>query len=163
MTTTCPSRLVGGDEALVTGAIIEPVVAIDTREQRPYRFAASVVKTLATGDYSIEGLEDRISIERKSKADAYSSLGLDRPRFQREMERLAEFEYGAVVIESSLRGFLLPPDFSELHPRSAVGSLLAWSVRYGVHVFFAGDRPHGNALTAHLLEKFWRYHRGGES
>jgi hypothetical protein len=28
---------------------------------------------------------------------------------------------------------------------------------HGVHVFFADDREHGNALTAHLLEYFFRY------
>jgi DNA excision repair protein ERCC-4 len=139
------------------GAEVGPVVIVDTREQKPYHFGSSVVKTLPTGDYSIVGMESRIAIERKTKADAYSSLGMDRPRFLREIERLAEFEYGAVVIEAALKDFLVAPAFTRLHPRSAVSSLLAWSVKYGVHVFFAGDRRHGNAVTAQLLEKFWRY------
>ena len=52
----------------------ELIVAIDTREQKPYRFPRSEVKTLASGDYSVVGLEDRIAIERKTKEDAYSSL-----------------------------------------------------------------------------------------
>ena len=75
----------------------EIVVAIDTREQKPYRFARSEVKTLASGDYSIVGLEDRIAIERKTKEDAYSSLGQGRARFERELQRLSRFDYAGRV------------------------------------------------------------------
>jgi len=45
-------------------------------------------------------------------------------------------------------------------PKAAACSIVAWSVKYGVHVFFAGDRRHGNALTLQLLEKYLRYHDG---
>ena len=136
-----------------------PIVAVDTREHKPYRFARSEVRTLATGDYSVVGLEDQIAIERKSQADAYGSLGHGRARFERELERLSRFDYAAIVIESSLKGFLLPPAFSRLHPTAALNSILAWSVKYGVHVFFADDRRHANALTYQLLEKYVRYHQ----
>lgn len=135
----------------------EIVVAIDTREQRPYRFARSEVRRLETGDYSVVGLEDRVAIERKSLPDAYGCIGHDRERFQRELERLAVLDYAAIVIESSLRGFLQPPPFSKLHPRSALCSVLAWSVRYRIPVFFADDREHGAALTYRLLQYFVRY------
>ena len=137
------------------------VVAIDTREQKPYRFARSEVKTLASGDYSIVGLEDRIAVERKTKQDAYSSLGQGRARFERELQRLSRFDYAAVVIETSLPDFLRAPAFSRMNPTAAARSMIAWSVKYRVCVFFAGDRRHGNALTRQLLEKFWKYRNGG--
>ena len=116
------------------------VIAIDTREQRPYEFPGAEVCTLPTGDYSIVGLTDRVTIERKSKADAYSSLGHGRARFRRELERLALFDYAAIVVEDTVPGFMKRPPHSKMNPRSAIGSLLAWSVRYRVPVFFAGDR-----------------------
>jgi ERCC4-type nuclease len=137
------------------------VVAIDTREQKPYRFARSEVRTLASGDYSIVGLEDRVAVERKTKQDAYSSLGQGRTRFERELQRLARFDYAAIVIETSLPDFLRAPAFSRMNPRAAARSMIAWSVKYRVCVFFAGDRRHGNALTQQLLEKFWKYRNGG--
>ena len=137
------------------------VVAIDTREQKPYRFARSEVRTLASGDYSIVGLEDRVAVERKTKQDAYSSLGQGRARFERELQRLSRFDYAAVVIETSLPDFLRAPAFSRMNPRAAARSMIAWSVKYRVCVFFAGDRRHGNALTQQLLEKFWKYRNGG--
>ena len=133
-------------------------IAVDTREQRPYEFPGAVVMTLPTGDYSLIGLEDRVAIERKSKADAYGSLGQGRARFRREWERLAALDYAAVVIEDSLPGFLQRPAHSKMSPVSAVGTLLAWSVRYRVPVFFAGDRAHAQALTGKLLMMYAKYH-----
>lgn len=132
-------------------------IAIDTREQRPYEIPGAEVRTLPSGDYSIVGLLDRVAIERKSKADAYSSLGQGRARFRREFERLAKLDYAAVVVEDTLPGFLHRPSYSKMNPRSAIGSLLAWSVRYRVPVYFAGDREHGRALTMKLLSMYWKY------
>lgn len=146
----------------------EFVVAVDTREQKPYRFPRSEVKTLPTGDYSIVGLEDQVAVERKSKEDAYSSLGQGRARFERELERLSAFDYAAIVVETTLPDFLKAPVFSQMNPKAAMNSILAWSVKYRVCVFFGGDRRHGNALTCRLLEKYWRYrherlHEGKEA
>lgn len=138
-----------------------PVIAVDTREQQPYEYPGAEVKTLPTGDYSIVGLEDQVAVERKTKADAYCSLGCERARFRREVERLAEYDYAAIVIEDTAPGFLRRPAHSKMNPKSAMSTLLAWSVRYGVHVFFAGDRDHAQALTRKLLEMYWRYHREG--
>lgn len=135
-----------------------PVIVIDTREQRPYEYPGAEVKTLPTGDYSLVGLEDRIAIERKTKTDAYGSLGRGRARFRREVERLAELDYAAIVVEATVPGFLCRPSHSLMNPRAAIGSLLAWSVRYRVPVFFAGDRDHAQALTRKLLENFHKYH-----
>jgi hypothetical protein len=44
-----------------------------------------------------------------------------------------------------------------MRPRSAIGTLLGWSVRFRIPVFFCGDRAHGEATTWHLLSKFFRY------
>lgn len=133
------------------------VVAVDTREQKPYLFPRYELVALKAGDYSIVGLEDRVAVERKSKEDAYSSLGRGRRRFEREMERLSRFDYAAVVIEATLNDFLNAPAFSKMSPKAAVNSLIAWSVKYRVCVFFAGDRQLGKALTLRLLEKYWKY------
>ena len=133
------------------------IIAIDTREQRPYEYARAEVKTLATGDYSIVGLEDQVAIERKTKADAYGSLGQGRARFRREWERLALLKFAAIVVEDSVPGFLCRPAHCKMNPRSAIGSLLAWSVRYRVPVYFSGDRVHGQALTYKLLQMYFKY------
>lgn len=139
----------------------EITIVIDSREQRGYEYRGAVVKALRSGDYSIEGLEDRVAIERKSKSDAFNSLGRNRGRFEREIQRLACYQFGALVIEASLADFLRPPPFSQMSARSAARSLLAWSVKYRLPVFWVGDRRHGRAVTRRLLESFARYYYDG--
>lgn len=129
-------------------------IIIDSREQRPYEFEGALIRCLPAGDYSLEGLETKVAIERKSKKDAYGTIGKGRKRFEKELRKLAKYDYSAIVIECSLSEFLNPPVFSELHPNSAINSLLAWSVRYGIHIFFGQNRPLSRGLTYRLLEKF---------
>ena len=132
-------------------------IVIDSREQQPYEYPGAIVKGLPTGDYSIQGYEKRVAIERKSLADAYASLGGGRARFERELERLSKLDYAAIVIESTLEDFLIAPAFSRMNPKAAVNSIIAWSVKYKVCVFFAGRRVLAKALVYRLLEKFLRY------
>ena len=139
----------------------EPVLVIDAREKLPYSFEGAVTMTLRAGDYSVLGYEDRVAVERKTKADAYSTLGRARSRFQRELEKLARYDFAAIVVECSLKEFLEPPPFSHLHPRAAIGTLLSWAVRYRLLVLFAGDREHAQAATHHLLTKFAFYAQEG--
>jgi len=53
----------------------KPILIIDTREKQPWcfddddDFQEIIHRKLDYGDYSIEGLEDRIFIERKSSAN----------------------------------------------------------------------------------------------
>jgi ERCC4-type nuclease len=142
----------------------EPVILIDSREQRPYRLPNAEVRGLPTGDYSIApaaGMEQLpVLIERKSKEDLFSSLGRNRDRFEREVRRMAEYDYAAIVIEASLEDLLEPPPFSCMSPRVVIRTLLSWSVRYGLHVLFVGSRRCGQALTHRLLLKYWQHHGG---
>jgi len=135
------------------------IIVVDSREQQPYRYPGAVVKGLRSGDYSIVGFEDRVAVERKTKEDAYASLGAGRVRFEKEFQRLSKLDYAAVVIESSLEDFLIAPAFTRMNPKAAVNSIIAWSVKYKVCVFFAGHRALAKTLTCRLLEKFARYAR----
>ena len=132
-------------------------IIVDTREQHGYLYKGAVKGTLKTGDYSIVGLEDKITIERKTKPDAFGSFGKGRPRLKKEFERLSEYRYGAIVLEMSLGDILQPPAFTKMSPKVIINTLISWSIRYNVHVWFGGNRDHSEALTYRILEKFWRY------
>jgi hypothetical protein len=136
------------------------VIAVDTREQRPYRFPLFERRSLKTGDYSIVGLEEQVAVERKRLEELFTITGRDRERFERELERMADLDFAAIVIEADLPQILRGAAFTHVSPKAVVGSLVSWSIRYRAHVFFAGDRRHANALTCRLLEKYWRYQNG---
>jgi len=136
---------------------IPPIIVIDSREQLPYRFPyETITAKLDSGDYSVKGMETRAAIERKTKSDLFSSIGNGRARFEREMERLSQLEYAALVIEASLQDLFTAPPYSAMTPTAVINTLLAWSIRYGIYVWFAGNREAGEKITMRILEKCWK-------
>ena len=64
---------------------------VDTREQEPLIFQrlSSIQGALTAGDYSVAGMEDLFSIERKTVSDLVGCcMGANRERFERELHRL---------------------------------------------------------------------------
>jgi len=141
-------------------------VVIDSNELQGnhlgYRFDGidSVVSHLKTGDYSLEGLEDRVAVERKSKADAYGCVGKGRDRFVRCLQRLAAMDRGIVVIEADLADFADPPAYTKINAASAVGSYVSWMCRFGVPVVFGGSREYCERVVVRFLEAYEKYRMG---
>lgn len=145
-------------------------IVVDTREQHPFAFhgitgvrgreleTATCRAGLKTGDYSIQGLEDEVAIERKSKADLYGTVGRGRARFEREIERLAAMQFPAVVLECDLQSLLRPPERSRVSPSSVLNSLIAWSVRHRIPIWPCPGRRFAEIVTYRLLQHFMADH-----
>ena len=132
-------------------------ILIDTREQQPYSFETeSETATLGTGDYSLAGAENLISIERKSIDDLVGCLTSGRERFERELYRGRALDYFALVVEASLSDLSNGRYRSEMNPKAAIQSLLAFSIRYGLPIFFVENRRYGARVTESLLLKYAR-------
>ena len=128
-------------------------IIVDSREQLPYQFDNSIRRKLDVGDYSIEGLETRIAIERKSLEDLVGTLLRGRRRFARELHALRAYSFAAVVIEGSIADILAGNYRSEMKPQALLAMLTAMMLKYTpVHWIFAGDRPHAYAVTTELLK-----------
>ena len=128
------------------------MVAIDTRERYPYRFAAHDVVTeraaLPAGDYAVLAEGDPIaSVERKTLENLAASLSDGTLAFQ--VQRLAEIPSAAVVVE----GRYTAPFRSSTSP--AHGSRTCWfacTLRYPeVPVVFADSRRFAEELTYRFL------------
>lgn len=138
------------------------VVAVDTREITPFPLLgfARVRKTLKTGDYSIVGLENRITIERKSHADLWGSMTTGRTRFERCVKRMATFEYAAIVVECTLSQAAVPPSYiKSVSPASVIGGLCSWSVQYNIPIWWSDTREYAERICLRLLASFVK-HRG---
>lgn len=129
----------------------EPIILIDSREQLPLAFPNSRRATLATGDYSLEGYETRIAVERKSLPDLYGCIGQSRERFERELVRLAAIPYPAIIIESTLSGLLHPPRFCQVHPHACIHSIVSWGTKYRIPVWFCDSRRHAASMVRSIL------------
>src|SRR5687767_6417470 len=131
------------------------IVVVDTREQEPYTFdpgrVTVVRRALPAGDYSVEGHEMAIAAERKSLEDYVATVIRDRARFLRELQVLAEYDLGCVVVEATLQDVVEHRYRSGAHPNAVLGATAAIIVDHGVPVFFAGDRQLACGFVERLL------------
>lgn len=133
-------------------------VVIDTQEKKPYTFekygCTCINKSLKTGDYSLLGMENEVTIERKTLSDLVRSLGQGRERFEKEFTRMQAFKYPVLIIESSLKNLTKPFKYSKMTPAEIINSLLSWSIKYGVCIFFGCNRELSENLAFRILEKY---------
>jgi ERCC4-type nuclease len=110
-------------------------------------------------DYSIDGMEELIQIERKSHEDLYGTLGARRDQFESEIARLNLCEFAVVIIECGWGQLAEAPENSSLKPASVIGTIIAWQQRYPkVHWITAGTRAQAERLAFRVLERFWEDH-----
>ncbi len=131
----------------------ENVIAlIDSREQTPLDLSPLRTEqgTLPTGDYTLKGLEHVVAIERKSLDDLLGVVGRDRPRFEREVQRLLAYPCRVLLIESTWAAIELGQWRSKLKPEAVIGSLLGWQAS-GLSVHMAGDHERAGRHAARLL------------
>ena len=151
-------------------------VLVDTREQAPWHFQNIVIEkrlwlvkrklaSLKTGDYSIEGFEDNLIVERKSGSDLVGSVTYGNDRFRREHERMKAIVdaggFACVIIEDSMARLCDELDGDagrRVTGDVIIGATASWTQKYGVHWLFAGDRRHAELLAFRILLKFWKEH-----
>ena len=135
-------------------------ILCDTREQRPFsfkRFPGTIVERtgLKTGDYSLDGYQDRVAIERKELNDLIQCLmPPNRARFERELCRAQSLEFFAVLIEASMDDVRDHRYTSGMKSHSVLQSIAAFSVRYRVPFIWCGSRAGAEYMAFSLLEKF---------
>lgn len=152
----------------ITGKIPKPIVLVDTREQAPLSFerftnwiGGEKRATLATGDYTVEGMEHLLSLERKSLPDLVGTLMHSRNRFFAECERLTAFRWRAILVEASYEDVKspYPGDFTTAHPNGVSGSLDALEAKFGIPVIYTSrHRSLAEEKAASWLSKHFTYH-----
>ena len=133
----------------------------DTREQTPLDFTGhrgveSVRSGLKTGDYSVQGYEDKICFERKSVPDLVGTLIGGHERFLREMDRMKDYEEKYILVEHSASKAYL---YCERHGweykfDTIIQSLLAYAYHYRVRVKFCKNRED---MAEYIIKKSREY------
>ena len=119
-------------------------VIIDTREQEPYSFdprlATAVRRALPAGDYSVDGLEACVAVERKTLDDFVSTVIHNRARFREELRKLTGYQAACVVVEAGRIDVLQKRYRGDAHPNAVLGNALSLILDYRVPVFFCTTR-----------------------
>ena len=133
-----------------------PPVLIDDREKLPYFFGkrGTIEKRLKTGDYSLLGYEDFVTVERKSLLDAYSSV--TKENFYKEMVRLSRFRCAALIIEANVDESD-PSSYTQVTKAQAVGLFIDFWAVFRIAPTFVPNRTYGERVVLRFLTAFYRH------
>ena len=151
----------------ITRKIPKSIVLVDTREQLPLSFtrfpnwiAETKKQKLYVGDYSVQGMEHLLMLERKSLTDLITTLMQQRKRFFKSCERLAQYRWRALLVEASYEDIKSPYDeeCTKAHPNAVSGSLDALEAKFGIPVIYTSQyRPLAEEKAASWLSKHFTY------
>lgn len=148
-------------ERELADAMNDMTIICDTREQVNGHITKyfdkqkvpHITRKLDTGDYSAQigalSLERDIVIERKRNLDEIcGNFTADRERFEREFLRAKAYGIKVVlIIENATWGDIFLGNYrSKVSPKSLLGSLLSWMVRFNVTVTFCKPEETGKLI-----------------
>lgn len=139
-------------------ADMRPTIVVDSREQTPLPILhlPFVIAGLQTGDYSVQGCEEKFMVERKSLGDLVGCcMGENRERFERELHRARGFNFARLLVIATDWEISQAAWHSKITPRAVRATLAAFEARYIPIVFAATPETGGE-----LVEKWaWWYCR----
>jgi len=141
-------------------------IVIDDREKQGWKWLSDMypvkTKRLKAGDYSIEGYEDKVSIEKKSGIpELLSNLtNNNRSRFERFLARLSKYPVKAIVVcepltEANVR-YHLSVLYKKTRCRLTEQTIYFWLARitiyYKIPIIFAGPLAVRNVVSNMFTE-----------
>lgn len=141
-------------------------IIVDTREQQPWTFEhyATAHKKLDTGDYSIEGLQHLLAIERKKSINEIANNIIE-SRFKDVIARLAQYKYSFFLLEFDLEDVLVYPigsnlprrmwDKIKISPAFIMKHVLEWQLLYNIKVLFCGSATNAEKTAEYILKKVY--------
>lgn len=142
----------------------------DTREQDGYYFSAfntcagMIEHKLDTGDYTIQGLEDKICVERKGCVEELAvNLGQKKYAFLNEIDRMKIFPHKFLILEFSLEDLLKFPDETRIPIKNKaslkitgkymIKCLMEFALYNNVQVLFCGDKHNAFLAVSSLFKR----------
>ena len=142
----------------------EFTIIVDTREQKPWQFAhqATANHKLDTGDYSIEGLQHLLCIERKKRASEFAN-NIVESRFQDVVMRMSQLKYSFLLLEFNLNDLLIYPvgstvpklmwDKIKITPAFLMKHILELQLNHNIKVYFCGNSSNAEKMAEFILKK----------
>jgi len=139
-------------------------IIVDTREQQPWIFNnyTTAKRKLDTGDYSIEGLEHLLGIERKKSVSEFANNIVEN-RFQDVIDRLSKLKYSFILFEFDLQDVLIYPVGStvpkkwwnniKITPAFIMKNIVELQLLYNIKICFCGSSDNAEKMAESILKK----------
>lgn len=144
----------------------EFTIIVDTREQIPWEFGHHTTskKKLDTGDYSIEGMENILAIERKMSVSEIAT-NITENRFKNVLERLSKIPHSYLIMEFDIEDIYTFPVGSDIPKRLwdklrvkgfyIMKVLLEASLNYNIQLLFCGDSENAERTAVSLMKRVY--------
>ena len=143
----------------------KPTVIVDTREQNPFSFgrfrgwfAGIKRKAFKIGDYSVVGLEDVCTVERKDLPDLIHSFTSDRAVFVDRLRKMSRYPHRLLVVTAALSEVKSPYGGTSINPNRITQSLIAALAGLGVPFLCVETHELGEEIVASYLYQVFLYH-----
>lgn len=143
---------------------IDFTVLVDTREQHPWilKNHAKAVQKLDTGDYSIEGYENIICIERKHSISEFVT-NMSEKRFIDVLNRMKNYKYSYIIMEFNFDDVLNFPIGSDIpkkmwdrlraSPAYITKYIAEIHTIYNIPVLFCGSVTGAESMALSLMRR----------
>jgi hypothetical protein len=145
----------------------EFTIIIDTREQKPWEFSnhATANHKLDTGDYSIQGLESVLAIERKRNISEFAN-NITESRFTDVVDRLSKTKYSFILFEFDMKDVMNYPIGSNIpkrlwnkiriSPAFIIKHIVDLQVEHNIKIIFCGDSSNAEKIALSLMRKIYK-------
>ena len=142
----------------------------DTREKPEFGWSfaedayceGTIVDKVSAGDYTIEGLDDYVCIERKHSIDEFAHNCIEK-RWKNCMQRMSEVRHSYILFEFGWNDVNTYPRSAKVpaHVRKKLRIPAAYIRKvihtaredYGIHVIACGDRYKAEKVAYRILKK----------
>ena len=141
-------------------------IIVDTREQQPWHFDyyATAIHKLDTGDYSVDGIQDLLCIERK-KSVSEIATNITESRFQDVLARMKSYKYSFMILEFDLDDVYKYPIGSnipkhmwnklKITPKFILKNLIEFQLVYNIHIIYYGNAYNASKMGLSIMKKVY--------
>jgi hypothetical protein len=141
-------------------------IVVDSREQLPWEFGFHTTsrQKLDTGDYSIQGLENIFTIERKMSVSEIAT-NITENRFKNVLDRLSKISHSYMIMEFDTDDVYNFPVGSDIPKRLwdklrikgnyIMKTLLEASINHNIQLLFCGDANNAERTAISLIKRIY--------
>lgn len=148
-------------------------IIVDTREQKPWSFEhqATANHKLDTGDYSIQGLESVLAIERKRNVAEFAN-NITEKRFKDVIDRLSQTKYAYILFEFDMESVMRYPigsdipkrlwDKIRISPAFILKHIIDLQIENNIKIIFCGNSSNAEKVALSILKKVYKLEKKDE-
>jgi ERCC4-type nuclease len=141
-------------------------IIVDTREQLPWEFGFHITakKKLDTGDYSIEGFEHLLAIERKKSASEIAN-NITESRFKDVLDRLGRIPHSFILMEFDIEDIYNFPvgsdvpkklwDKLKISGNYIMKDLVEAQLNHNIHILYCGCAETAERVAVGIMKRIY--------